>query len=171
MRKPGEVPGLIGAHAAGLGVFTGLQVISLLAPALKMQLFCGPSAVLASLFLGTPCVETSFGFQLPHPGIDIRVIESCSGYDFFSLLLAVLAGIVVRQGVRLGTRLSLLVPLCFGIAILANTVRILSAVQVRLFVDLPGLSPGVSHVIVGVSVFALFLALACHFTRSIYAKP
>lgn len=161
------------AHATGLAVFTGCQALALLWPSLKMQLFCGPSAMLASLFLGTPIVGSVDAFLLPHGTLDIRVLESCSGFDFFALLSAILSAMAVGRAKRPVMRLVLLVPVCWAIALLANSVRIISAVQVHLLADvLPrSLSPSAAHTIVGVSVFILFLAVSCQLARSAYAKP
>ena len=161
----------IAAHAAGGLVLAAWQLVGFLFSGLKLSLFCKPAAFLASLFLGTGMMEVPGGFLLPHPLIDVQVIEACSGFDFFSLLLAALCGIAVRNS-RSFLHLASLLPLAFVISVGANCARVVCSVQARLYSDLlPGLSAHAAHLAVGICVFVTVLAATCHTAQSIYAKP
>jgi exosortase/archaeosortase family protein len=151
----------IAAHAIGIGVFVLLQVLGERSPESLLRFFCSPAARLASLWLGSPCLDTPEGPLIAHPQIDVRVAMSCSGYEFFALLAAVVAGITVyRAGVRWGIFWWFL-PV-YPVALLANAARIVCCVYAQLYASLlPGPIPGATvHLVTGVIIFVTTLLLS-----------
>jgi len=160
-------------HAVGLGVFAALQGLSWLFPSLRMGFFCLPASRLASLFLGMPEVDAEGAFVLMHPALDIRVVETCSGYDFFALLYAVLGGMVFRYARHPWRQIAVLLPAAYAIALGANSARIVCAAQARLHAEAlaPLLSAQAAHFTVGVCIFATVLAASSLAARLIYERP
>ncbi len=160
------------SYGTGLGVFAGCQAVGVWFPAVKLEVFCRAASWLAAGFLAAPRVETESGFLLDHPRIAVHVVEACSGYDFFSLLYAVLCAIAVRYAARVGLQLFILLPVAVGLTLAANTARIVCAVDARVLCAwLPaGPSAEAMHLAVGVFVFVTILAASCHATRILYAK-
>ena len=155
---------------AGFAAFSLCQTLALLVPGMKMLLFCEPAGWIASLFLGVSSGRGESGFLLAHPGIEIHVVEACSGFDFFSMVFAVLAGMAFARARRPLLSTILFLPLSFGIALAANSARIVCAVQARLHADLlpTGISFEAVHLAVGVCVFVTALAATAHLTHLHY---
>jgi exosortase/archaeosortase family protein len=162
---------LLAPHVAGLAVFAGCQVAVQAFPSLKTSFFCWPAAVVASVFLGVP-VTVGHGNEpmLMHGSLDVLVAESCSGFDFFSLLLAVLCGMTLRYRVKSLWCWAGLLPFAFLVSLAGNSARIISAVQVRLFAHSHALilSDDIAHFAVGTAVFATLLTACCYLTRYLY---
>jgi len=98
----------------------------LLSPQITMQirLFCAPAAHLAALFLSAPVQFASNGYRID-VAFPIEVTTDCSAIKFFSVALAVLAGLAVeRRWSPIGYLA--LVPLAYTMTLLANTSRIVS---------------------------------------------
>ena len=160
------------SQALGLGVFVTCQGVAWIWPALKMALFCRPAAVLSSWFLGVPVEETARGLQLMHERYDIFVVASCSGFDFFALLLAVFFAMAFRFSERRRWRWVVWGGAAYAITIAANTARIVCSVYARVSSDaLPFNFPAeVTHFAVGTAIFATVLIASCHFARWVLLK-
>lgn len=85
-----------------------------------------PSAQLCSLFLGSDCIATPEGYLLTAAVLPVHVTKACSAASFFILLLVTMAMAVVpsRRGKDL-LKLVWVVPLAYGITLMANTARII----------------------------------------------
>lgn len=162
---------LLAPHALGLAVFFACQGVGQVFPEAKIKLFCWPAAIVSALFLGVP-VTDGYGNEpiLEHKLLDVQVAESCSGVDFFSLLLAVFCGLAVRYGVRSPLHWAILLSLAFPISVAANAARIVSAVQIRVFAQSQAIafSNDIAHFAVGAAVFTVVLTACCYAARSLY---
>lgn len=57
-------------------------------PELQMLYLARPAAWITGLFLGLPCLGNSTsGYILPHPALEIHVVSACSGASFWMLML------------------------------------------------------------------------------------
>ena len=85
-----------------------------------------PSAQICSLFLGSGCVATTEGYMLKNEMLPVHVTKVCSAASFFILLLALIAGVVIRScRVREFLKIVWIIPLAYGITISANAARII----------------------------------------------
>lgn len=162
---------LLAPHAVGLTVFLSCQGAAVAFPALKIGLFCWPAALAAGVFLGAP-VSEYYGNEplLTYGLLDVRVTESCSGFDFFSLLLAVFFGMTVHHRARSSWLWVSLLPLAGVATLLANVARIVCSVHLRVFSHSHpiGLSDGIIHFAVGTAVFATLLVACCYAMKRFY---
>lgn len=167
-------PPLVWAHGVGGALFLLLQSLPVFFPTLRLRLFCEPAARVAAVFLQSPVAVESGSISLAHPTIDVAVTEACSGYDFFSLLLALLIGLAVfRQNSKWLLRDALLIFLAvYGLTIFGNTSRIICAVQIRATTAdvIPASFDAVIHQSIGVIVFVTILALAWSFLTKFYER-
>jgi exosortase/archaeosortase family protein len=162
---------LLAPHLVGLAVFLGCQGAANLLPALKMDLFCWPAAMVAALFLGTSVSAGYLGEPLLGYGwLEVQVAESCSGFDFFALLLAVLCGAAVRHGVRAPWHWAAFLPAAGVITLAGNAARIVCSVQIRAFAQSSeiALPNDLVHFTVGAAVFATLLTACCYAVRCLY---
>jgi exosortase/archaeosortase family protein len=136
-----------------------------------MTLFCRPAATLSSWFLRVSFTDTARGLHLLHERYDIFVVASCSGFDFFALLLAVFFAMAFRFPGSRRWHWAAWGMAAYAITITANTARIVSSVYARLFSDaLPFNFPAdLTHFAVGTAIFATVLVASCQIIRLIYA--
>jgi exosortase/archaeosortase family protein len=155
---------------AGLAVFGGCLGIAEVFPFLRLEAFCRPAAILASIFLGCPVEEAESGYVLFHPQREVRVIEACSGFDFFALLYAVLVTSACKYGGRCRWSALGLMPLAYAITLAANAARIVCAFCARMATELlpVGLPDESVHLAVGAGIFATFLVACCQAARAYY---
>jgi len=104
-----------------------LLILTLILPrfeVLQIRFFCAPAAFLTSIFLGAPLrvIETGYAIHMSKP---IEVTTACSAINFFSLTLAVFAGLAVGSRWSFRSLLCLL-PAAYLLTLLANTSRIVS---------------------------------------------
>ena len=142
-----------------LAVFVPLTSVF---PAFWRVCFCMPAACLSAAFMGVPCVPAPDGYVLVHDVLPVYVTLSCSAATFFILVVALVLGLIYTSTHRLrhGLRCLLWVlPVCYGVTIVANTGRItlgwLAGRWSRLF--LAENFWGGIHTGVGVLVFLTFL--------------
>ena len=85
-----------------------------------------PSAQLCSLFFGSDCIATPEGYLLTNAALPVHVTKACSAASFFILLLVMMAMAVMPscRGKDL-LKLVWVVPLAYGITLMANTARII----------------------------------------------
>lgn len=116
----------------------------------------------------------SGSITLAHPTIDVAITEVCSGYDFFSLLTALLIGLAVFwQHSKHIYRDALVIFLAvYGLTLFGNTSRIVCAVQIRATTAefIPASYDAVIHQSIGVIVFVTILALAWSFLTKFYER-
>ena len=156
---------LLAPHVVALTVFFACQGAVLALPALKMSFFCWPAARAAGLFLGAPVAEGyGNGPLLIYGRLDVQVTEACSGFDFFSLLLAVFCGMAVHHRTRSPWLWVAFLPLAGVVTLLANVARIVCSVHLRVFSHSHpiGLSDSIVHFAVGTAVFATLLVACCY---------
>jgi exosortase K len=166
---------LVWAHGVGGALFLLLQSLPVFLPHLRLRLFCEPAARAAAVFLQSPVVVESGSISLAHPTIDVAITEACSGYDFFSLLLALLIGLAVfrQTSSKWLTRDVLLIFLAvYGLTLFGNTSRIVCAVQIRATAAevIPASFDAIIHQSIGVIVFVTLLALAWSLLTKFYER-
>ena len=138
-------------------------------PGLKLALFAGAAARLASQFLGPPIVRVEQGWLLPSHREPVLVSGACSGSDFWLIVASLLAWHLTLRGKSTASAIvtALLCAAPFSIAV--NSVRIIAVVQahhwfIRLWPENYG---PFFHQLTGVAVFLpslIFLhALLEHF--------
>ncbi len=133
-------------------------------PGLAFQFFSRPAGNMAGYFLDASVVPTPEAILLHHPAIDVAVTEACSGFDFFTLIVALWAGWnFYRSGwSRKSLRFALIIPFtAYGITFLGNVSRIVCAVQIRV-VSLEIVPPSYQasiHQSIGVAVFLTVLII------------
>lgn len=131
-------------------------------PALQREAFCRPCAWAASLVLGGRCVraEDGNGYVVQSPRGPVLVSVACSAFRFFSVTVAVLAGLAVyRKRSRL---LPALVLGAYAVTLAANTTRIVCARYARLAAVawLPPEMFEAVHMGTGMLCFVMFLIAA-----------
>lgn len=155
---------LVIAHVVGLICFSSAQFLGWLSPGGVIRFFAEPAGYVAALFLGAPVDASSGTVQLLHPRIDIAITDACSGFDFFSLVLALWVGWMVycfQGSMRRYLWLFMVLPSAWLITLLGNVSRIVCATHARLLTP-PSLSSsfdGIIHQSVGVVVFLSVLIL------------
>lgn len=157
-------------HLLGLAAFGGCLGVAEIFPLLRLEGFSRPAAVLASFLLGCPVGAGEDGPVLLHPLLEVRVVEACSGFDFFALVFAVFLSFALRHQGRLGGSVLWLLPVAYLVALGANACRIVCAVYARIVTEeIPlGLPDSVVHLAVGAGVFATSLAACCLAARTFY---
>lgn len=167
-------PPLVWAHGVGGTLFLLLQSLPVFFPGIRLRLFCEPAARAASVFLASPMSVQSGSISLAHPTIDVAITEACSGYDFFSLLVALLIGLAVfRQNSKWLLRDAGLIFLAvYALTLLSNTSRIVCAVQIRATTAdlIPASFDAVIHQSIGVIVFVTVLALSWSCLTKFYER-
>lgn len=120
----------------------------------------GPSARLAALLTGAPCIATPTGFTLPIAPLAVDVTAACSGAGFFLLLVA-LTGAARIHGphVRHVLRFVRALPLVYALAVTANACRIVAGWHAgrAARVLLPAHYHSGVHLYTGAIVFFVFL--------------
>lgn len=112
----------------------GLTTFEKIIPQIIYLIYAYPAAFLASLFLGSHPILTETGeILIPLAGHSINVIPACSAYGFFCLLYAmVVSHSFHRFNKKKAVLFSILaVPIIFGITVLTNSSRIVSAYYVN----------------------------------------
>ena len=124
--------------------------------------FCLPSAQICSLFLGADCITTENGYMLANRMLAIHVTNVCSAANFFILLSALMAGLVIKSArFRELLKIVWILPLAYVVTIFANSSRIVGAWVTGRWARriLPeNFWPGV-HLGTGIVVFLTFLIL------------
>lgn len=138
-------------------------LVSLLTPqiALQLRLFCAPAAHLAALFLSAPVQLSMAGYRIDL-ALPIEVTSDCSAIKFFSVALAVLAGLAVER--RWSRRAYLaLIPLAYATTVFANASRIVSTWYIdSLFAPLLHATYHAGlHGVVGALIFMTTLVSLC----------
>lgn len=136
-------------------------------PGAVAEVFTQPAASLGAMLLGAQSVALGGGvFQIDHPALAVQVTPACSGFEFFALAAAVVAG---RAAYRHGARLSLRslprdLLLVYAVTLLANAARVTTAFHGRRWLAglLPADMAGAVHLAAGVGTFlpALILTYA-----------
>ena len=111
-------------------LFLGLISFGKMIPDGWMSYFYLPSAQLTSLYMGFPLIADPIhhSFKIEHPFYPIEIIRACSGFQFFSMLFALLFFLNDSWNCKVVLRLLLFT---WGITIVANTFRMISAQSVR----------------------------------------
>lgn len=124
-------------------------------PALKLSLFAGAAARLASLFLGTPVLRVDQGWLLPSHHEPVVVSSACSGTDFWLMVVALLAWHLARRGKSATTIIVAALLAAAPLSIAVNAVRIIAVLQAhRWFIPLwPQNYELFFHQFTGVAVF------------------
>jgi exosortase/archaeosortase family protein len=122
-----------------------------------------PAAWLAAVFLGVSADFSTTPPTLLHSEVVVEVVTSCSGGEFFALLLGSSVGLLIGCRAPLA-HLAALLPLVAAVTILANAARLVCAVQARVWAGVvPTAIPDESlHLAVGTGVFAVVLIGVCH---------
>ena len=159
------------AILAGIGVFVMARALAGIT-AVAVGFFCVPAAWMAGHFLGVPLVNANSLPVLLHPALEIAVVPSCSGGDFFALLAGVMTTLAVRHRIRMGAW-GLIPFLAYALTLAANTFRIVAAAQARLWAGMvPAVIPDDAlHVAVGAAIFSIVLITTCRFLPSLYEHP
>ncbi len=102
---------------------------------------------------------------LVHPDYPVQVVASCSGWDFFSLLAAVLVAraLAGRPGRARQRNIALAVPVAALVAVVTNAGRLAAVLGAGRFV-LPHLPPVAAvsfHTALGVAMFLPVLIISC----------
>ena len=167
-------PPLLWAHGVGGVLFLLLQSLPGYLPAVRLKFFCEPAARVASVLLGCPMSVQTGSISLAHPTIDVAVTEACSGYDFFSLMIALLIGVAVfRQRSKWLLRDAVLIFVAvYGLTLFGNASRIVCAVQIRATTAdlIPASFDAVIHQTIGVIVFVTLLALSWSLLSKFYER-
>ena len=161
-------PATLRFHLAGLAVFGAIQLLPMLWPQIVPTAFCGPAAKLSSGFLGAPLLPGEPPV-IALPALDVAVTEACSGFGFFSLLVALGAGLAARE--RRWRDFAWMLPAAYVVGLAANVSRIVCGVHVRLAADafVPPSFANALHLAVGVAVFVTVLTLTWILTQRRYA--
>ncbi len=161
-------PATLRFHLAGLATFGAIQLLPMLWPQIVPAAFCRPAAVLSSWFLGAP-LSPGEPPIIAMPTLDVAVTEACSGFGFFSLLVALGAGLAAREG--RWRDLAWMLPAAYAVGLAANGSRIVCGIHVRLAADafVPPSFANALHLAVGVAVFVTVLTGAWILTQKRYA--
>lgn len=140
-----------GAVATSLLIFLALQAVSYARPDLPAQL--GQTAArMAGWVTGTPFLDHG----LEHPALRLDVVPACGGWDFLSMLTALLAGrcVYARPG-RRALQLAAVIPVALLVTVAANTARFVVVLTGNvLFVPhLPDAALCAFHTALGVGIF------------------
>lgn len=133
------------------------QAAAAAVPSLRDAWFARPTAWLAGLHFGADGAALRDGFLLSRPGEEpLLVTTACSGYDFFSLLVAM---VVLALSARIGRAgpgpwLGALVA-AYAVAIVSNAARVVSVAHVDALaqVFLPSMLADSVHRAAGMAVF------------------
>ncbi len=111
-------------------LFLGLISFGKIIPDAWMTYFYLPSAQLTSLYLGFPLIADSIHhyFKIEHPLYPIEIIRACSGFQFFSMLFALLFFLADSWNWKAILRLLLFT---WGVTIIANTFRMICTQSTR----------------------------------------
>jgi len=142
-------------------VLVVLLLLAQVVPGLFLRMLGGPSAWLASLWLGGPLVADPDGYWILHARLDVHVTNACNGAGFFALLGALTAPHWHRQltGWPDAGHRALLIAAPYVGAIAANSIRIIAvwyAARATALLAIPAWS-GTIHYSSGLLVFFLFL--------------
>lgn len=149
------------AHIVGIGVFLILNLVALYCPGPIERMLALPAARVTELFIGGTLDVSGAGIFIYHPAIKIEITRDCSGFSFFSLLVALIAGTMIyfRRRFTDPTALCLLLA-TYPVCLLTNAARMTCAVHARLFTSgqVPDSFQASLHTAVGGLVFlpALF---------------
>lgn len=143
----------------GLAVFLLLRVLESAAPALPAALGAGAARLAAGL-LAVP-LEAGPEPVLAHPDYPVQVVASCRGWNFLSLLAALLVARALGRG--RGRAAALALPLAAAVTVLVNAGRLAAVSLAGRFVvpHLPGNAVVTFHTALGVAVFLPMLIVCC----------
>lgn len=149
-------------------MFLSLQFVASLVPSAILKLFAFPAGWVASQFWGAPTERQPTELLLHHPSIAISVTEACSGFTFFSILIAMYTGFVFQNRPRkwlVGFFSIYLVTLA------ANIARIIIAVELRVLSTsiFPANYQAALHTVIGMIIFlstAIAFWLAINYTHA-----
>jgi|GEM_PF-4770966 len=165
---------LLPAHGIGVILFLLIQLLPAFSPGIRLRGFSEPAARVAAVFLGTPLRVEMDSIALAHPLIHVAVTEACSGFDFFSLLIALLIGLsIFKQGVKKTLRESLFIFIsAYGLTLLGNTSRIVCAVQIKVGTAgfLSSSFDAIIHQSIGVIVFVTILSVTWNLLTRLYDR-
>lgn len=141
-----------------------LYVIGKAYPEDIVILFSFPAAKLSSLFLGVPYVKSDvLTYTLRHSNITLRIIESCSGYNFWIILFTFYFFQLVNRlpFKRAAVGCVLLLPASYFLTIIINTCRVLSSFYLKLIGSsyLSAKYSDVLHLWTGIIIFLSALIL------------
>ena len=122
--------------------------------------FCLPASHLAAAFMHVPCFPLDGGYMLAHQALSVHVTLACSAAGFFVLCTALVYGLSCATGRTISLRpLLWIVPLCYGVTLVANMTRIVLGWYAGLWAraHLQESFWGGIHTGVGVLVFLSFL--------------
>jgi hypothetical protein len=127
-------------------------------PDLIYRVFAFPAAWLTALFFGSPVLVDSAGeMVIPIADQCLRMVPGCSGFVFFCLMGGwVIGEYVLRwRGIELCGALSAALVVVYGLTIITNTIRMISAFYADQFcrMILPDNFCPVVHLGIGVLVF------------------
>lgn len=148
--------GIIG----GVTVFGVLQITESVWPSIA-SVWIAPSAWLAAALINIPLLPGPEPI-LDHPVYPVQVVASCGGWDFFSLLAALLTGHTIRLKPFRMIRAFFILPVAAAVTVLANAARLVSVLLGGLYVLplLPSPSMHAFHTALGVAIFLPSLILA-----------
>ncbi len=147
----------LGPCALAAVALAAAQALAAGVPSLRDVWFARPAAWLASIHFGATCTTLRDGFLLAQPGREpLLVTTACSGYDFFSLLVAmVVLSLAARPGRANFTLWLGSLAATYVVSIIANASRVVAAAHVDLFAAAlvpPSLLHGI-HRAAGMAVF------------------
>jgi len=148
---------------SGVAILIALRAVGDAAPGV-VNIFSQTAAWLAAALLGVP-LQGGAEPIVAHPMLPVQIVSSCSGWHFFCLLAALLAGRVLATGNALRWHYAwalLALPLAAGITVLVNASRFVVVVLGGLHVlpHLPALAAATFHTALGVAVFLPALILS-----------
>jgi len=143
--------------ALAAAALAAAQAVAAVVPTLRDAWFARPTAWLAGFHFGADGVALPDGFLLSRPGHEpLLVTTACSGYDFFSLLVAMAVLALGARPGRAGLRrwLGSLVAV-YVVSIVSNAARVVAVAHVDLFAAamLPSLLAHAIHRAAGMAVF------------------
>jgi exosortase K len=122
-------------------VITGVLTILLFVikrqyPETIVNLFSIPAAKISSLFLGIPLQRyDNLTIELNHRAATLRIIEPCSGYNFWIIFLSFFTFKVFNKFsiMKAIKHFGFLLPASYVITIIINTIRILASFYIKIF--------------------------------------
>ena len=138
-------------------VFCLLKLTHQHATVAELRWLLGPTSALVEVATGT---GATFVPAVGHrnPALGIVLVGSCSGFNFWLLTTTLLAGVALRQADRVrGRWLAAALGAGYSLTLLANTARILTAVQLGATLPPRLLGYGWLHQAEGALVYIVFL--------------
>jgi len=148
-------------YAAIAGVFILLKLAYLHLDSPALQFLLAPTNVLVGTALNSPSYFSATSGYV-HEALHFTIEKSCSGYNFWLMcwvLLAVEWGRHKSGSWRSVGALLALLFLSYGLTVLVNAARILTAVQVRAILPADSQSLWWLHETEGVLIYLFFLVI------------